>query len=292
MTIADLLNIALPLGLAFIMLALGIGLTLDDFARIARRPKAFFAGALAQLILLPLFIFGLVHLIPLSPELSLGVMIIAFCPGGVTSNVMTKLAGGEVALSISLTGLISLLSVITLPIFTAMSAAYFLKDSIAEVDAAQLGIAMFLMTALPVTIGIILRHVFPKWSAGIEPMFLKVATLIFILIVIASIVVSWPVIQENITTLIPLILLMNALLIIIGLGVAKGFKLRRPEQVTIAIETGVQNGALGITIGALIAGGRAELAVLSLPSGAYGITIYIVTLPFIFWARRQLSKPE
>jgi len=273
------------------MLALGIGLTLDDFARIAQRPKAFFAGALAQLVLLPLFTFGLVHAVPLSPELALGVMIIAFCPGGVTSNVMTKLAGGEVALSISLTGLISLLSVITLPIFVAMSAGYFLKDTIADVNAAQLGVAMFLMTALPVTIGIILRHFLPKWAAAIEPVFLKIATFIFMFIVVASIVVSWPVIQDNLTTLIPLILLMNALLLIMGLWVAKGFKLQRPERMTIAIETGVQNGALGITIGALIAGGQADLAVLSLPSGAYGITIYIVTLPFIFWARRQLSKP-
>ena len=175
-----LLSVFLPLSLAFIMFSLGLGLTLADFARVVAQPKAFFAGAVSQLVLLPLIAFILLQFFRLEPELAVGVMILAFCPGGVTSNIMTKLAGGAVALSVTLTGIVSLVSVVTVPLLVAWSANWFMGQAAPDIDVTALALAMFAITAVPVAIGVAIRHFANTLATRIEPTVMRIATVLFI----------------------------------------------------------------------------------------------------------------
>ena len=282
-----LLSVFLPLSLAFIMFSLGLGLTLADFARVVAQPKAFMIGAISQLVLLPIIAFALLQVFSMPSELAVGVMILAFCPGGVMSNLITKLAGGAVALSITLTGVVSLVSVITVPFLAALSADYFMGQLAPEIDVTALAIAMFAITAVPVAIGVAIRQFASAVAQRVEPAVMQVATILFVIIVLGALAANWSVFVENIAVLGPLLVLLNVLLLAMGLGFARMMKLGREDSIAIAIETGVQNSALGITVGSLIVEAASSLPPFSLPSGVYGITMYFVALPFVFWMRWQ-----
>ncbi|KMW57229.1 Sodium-dependent transporter [Candidatus Rhodobacter oscarellae] len=281
-----LLNLGLPLVLAFIMFSLGLGLTVADFAQVARAPKAFAIGALAQLVLLPLVAFLVLLAFPVESALAVGVMILAFCPGGVTSNMLTRLAGGSVALSISLTAVISLVSALTVPLLVAWAAGYFEGAAAPEINVASLAVAMFLITILPVALGLLLRHFRPAATADIEPFVFRAAAALFVLIVLAAVVANWTLFIENLASLGPLLVALNLLLLGIGMALARVAGLQRKEGIAISIEAGVQNATLGITVGSLIAG--EALSSYALPSGVYGITMYLVTLPVIFLMLRRV----
>ena len=152
-----IVDILLPLSLVFIMFTLGLGLTFNDFGNVAREPKAFGVGILNQMILLPMVAFGIILLSGLSSEMAVGIMILACCPGGVTSNIITKLARGDTALSISYTAVISILSVITLPIITGLSMNYFMGSDAPPFNILSLGLTMFFITAIPVGIGLLVN---------------------------------------------------------------------------------------------------------------------------------------
>lgn len=179
-----LINVVLPLSLAIIMLSLGIGLTLADFTRVAQRPKAFAIGAVAQVILVPLAAYVIARTFGLSGALAAGFMVLSFCPGGVTSNIVSKLAGGDVALSVSLTAIVSLLSIVTVPVLTAWAVVHFMGDAAPDVSVTSLAIAMFLITTLPVTIGVTFRHFATRAADRIEPILSVLATLLFVVIIL------------------------------------------------------------------------------------------------------------
>src|SRR6056297_1530021 len=141
-----LIDVGLPLSLAIIMLSLGVGLEAGDFMRVIRRPRAFRIGAVAQVILLPLAAFAVTAIFALPPEIAVGIMLLSFCPGGVTSNILTKLARGDVALSVSLTAVVSLLSILTVPVLAAFTVRHFMGESAPDVSVAGLALAMFLIT--------------------------------------------------------------------------------------------------------------------------------------------------
>ncbi|WP_208354263.1 bile acid:sodium symporter family protein [Pseudaestuariivita rosea] len=284
-----LLNVALPLSLAFIMFSLGIGLTLGDFARVVRLPKAFLVGAFAQVVVLPVMAFLTLLIVPLPPELAIGVMILSFCPGGVTSNILTKLSGGALALSITLTAVVSILAVITVPLLVAWSAEYFMGDAEPAVDVTALALAMFLITTVPVALGLALRYVAPRFTIRFEAIAFRMATFLFLVIIIAALAANWQTMIDNLPRLGPVLIALNLVLMLIGLGLARLFFLKRDEGIAIAMDTGIQNGTLGITVGSLIAEAAGGLPPFSLPSGVYGITMYLVALPFVFWFRRQAS---
>lgn len=284
-----LLTVFLPLSLAFIMFSLGLGLMVSDFARVIKLPKAFFIGAVSQVVLLPLVAFVLLMIFSLPGELALGVMILAFCPGGVTSNILTRLAGGALALSITLTAVVSLLSVATVPFLVAMSATYFMGTDAPDIDVTGLAISMFAITAIPVSLGVLLRHFAPGFVARAETPVSRVATALFVVIVIGALAANWDVFVENVVVLGPLLVLLNVILIVLGFSFARIAGLTVKETAAISIETGVQNSTLGITVGGLIAATATGLPVLALPAGVYGITMYIVTLPFVFWIRRKTA---
>ncbi|MCO5160335.1 MAG: bile acid:sodium symporter family protein [Mesorhizobium sp.] len=283
----SLITVFLPLALAVIMFSLGLGLTVADFARVAAQPRAFGIGAFSQLVTIPLVAWVIATLFGLPPELAVGLMILSLCPGGVTSNILTKLARGDLALSISLTGIISLVAVFTMPPLVAFFARYFMGLDAPPVDVTRLGISMFLITAAPVVVGILFRRYAEGVALSIEPFVEKLALVLFVIVVAGALAANWSLFVANLAILAPSLIVLNVVLLAIGLGLGRVFALGPAQSTAIAIETGIQNATLGITVGSLIAEQAGALPPFSLPSGVYGITMYLVTIPFVLWRRRM-----
>ncbi len=282
-----LINVGLPVSLAIIMLSLGIGLEAADFRRVLSRRYPFAIGALSQVVLLPVTAFAVVKLFALPPAIAVGFMLLSFCPGGVTSNILSRLARGDVALSVSLTAVISLLSIVTVPVLAAWSISHFMAEDAPEVSISGLAIAMFLITTLPVAIGVGLRHFATGFADWVEPALAKTATILFILIVIAALAGNWQLFIDNLGIMGAGLVTLNLALLLIGLGLARAANLSWNESKTISIETGIQNSTLGITLAALITGTESGFSPLALPSAVYGITMYFVALPFLVWFRNR-----
>ncbi|WP_170347965.1 bile acid:sodium symporter family protein [Ruegeria atlantica] len=282
-----LINVGLPLSLAIIMLSLGVGLQVSDFQRVLRRGYPFTIGALSQVVLLPVAAFIIVKLFALPPEIAVGFMLLSFCPGGVTSNILSKLAKADVALSVSLTAVISLLSMITVPVLAAWTIAHFMGEDAPDVSITGLAIAMFLITTLPVAIGVSLRHFAAGFAERIDAPLSKTATVLFVLIVIAALAGNWQLFVDNLGIMGASLITLNVALLAIGLGIARAAKLSWTESKTVSIETGIQNSTLGITLAALITGTDSGFSPLALPSAVYGIMMYVVALPYIAWLRSR-----
>lgn len=283
-----LLDLFLPLSLAIIMFSLGIGLTVGDFTRVAAMPRAFLAGIAAQMVALPVIAFTMLAIFPMSPELALGVMILAFCPGGVTSNVLVKLAGGTLALSITLTAVASLVSVLTIPAFINWMASYFIGAEVLSIDISGLATAVFLITTLPVALGVGARRVSPRVVAGIERPLYVLAMVFFVLIVVGAVIASADTLIANFLLLGPFLIALNVAMLCIGWLIGKISGLGHSDRIAISMEAGVQNAALGITLGGLIADGAGVFSSFTLPSAVYGITMYLVIAPYILWMRQQV----
>ncbi|MEO3998198.1 bile acid:sodium symporter family protein [Mesorhizobium sp. CAU 1732] len=283
----SLITVFLPLALAIIMFSLGLGLTVDDFRRVVLKPKAFAVGAVAQLILIPLVAYILAIAFRLPPELAVGMMILSLCPGGVTANLLTKLAGGEVALSISLTGVISLVAVFTVPIMVVVFADHFMGLDAPAVNVTALGVSMFLITFVPVVLGLVIRRFAEGFALSLDAVVSKIAVVLFVIVVLGALAANWRIFLDNLGLLGPGLVVLNIALLAIGLGLARLFNLTRAEGKAIAIETGIQNATLGITVGSLIVEQASALPPFSLPSAVYGITMYLVSIPVGLWLRRR-----
>lgn len=282
-----LLKVFLPLSLAFIMFTLGLGLTVADFKRVVFQPKAFAAGAVSQMVLLPIIAFGCAVFFGLPPELAVGFMILSFCPGGVTSNLIARLANGDVALSVTLTGVVSLASIITVPLMIVWSVAHFMGAEAPPVSVAKLGMTMFLLTAVPVAIGVVCRHFASGFSERFEPVFSKLATLLFVIIVIAALATGWSTFIANLPVLGPAVVVLNVVMLLVGYIVSKLCGLNMKELKTVAIESGVQNSTVGITLATVVTASATALPDMALPAAVYGITMYVVTLPFVYLVRSR-----
>ena len=284
-----LIDVVLPLTLAFIMFSLGYGLTVADFSRVFRMPRAVLAGLSLQIIGVPLVAFVSLMLFDLPPALAFGVMLLSFCPGGVTSNILTKLAGGTVALSITLTAFASLLSVVTVPLLVAWAANRFLGGQAPEVDVTSIAISMFAITVVPVLLGVGLRHVAPAFAERAETNVSRLAVVFFVVIVAAALATNWGLFTAHVGSLGPLLIGINAVLLVLGVLAARGLGLSGGDGICISIEMGVQNAALGIAVAGLVAqtGGIPEYAV---PAGLYGITMYLVTIPGMFLLRALFGR--
>ena len=283
-----IVKIALPLILAFIMFSLGLGLRRADFARVLKFPIAFGAGLFNQAVLLPLVAIVLASAFRLSPEFAVGLMILALCPGGVTSNVLTKLANGNAPLSISLTAVTSLLSIFTVPILVALSVKHFMGEEGPSVDVTRLGITMFLITAVPVAIGMVFTARSPDTVKRIAPSVSRVALVLFVFVVIAALAKNWEVFSGNLATLGPVAVLLNLLMLGAGIVTGKAIKLEYQDATTISIESGVQNGTLAIAVGSIVTAVEGQtLPPSTVPAVVYSITMYLVCIPFVFWRRRH-----
>lgn len=282
-----IIDIILPLSLVFIMFTLGLGLTTNDFINIVREPKALGIGIMNQMVLLPIVAFCIVTLSGLTQEMAVGMMILASCPGGVTSNMITKLAKGDTALSISYTAVVSIVTVITLPMISALSMQHFMGSDAPPLDILSLGLTMFLITAVPVGIGLLVHERYQGLSDSFEPMATRISTVLFVIIVIGALASEWEAFIDNVLTLGPAIIVLMIIMLFIGYKSAQWFSMGEKRAVTVAIESGIQNATVGITIGNMILNPETGLSLLSLPSGVYGILMYLVCLPFVLWFIRQ-----
>ena len=276
-----LIDIGLPLSLAFIMFSLGFGLTFADFGRVFKMPRAVLIGVLAQVTLLPVVALVILMIFDLPPALAFGVMILSFCPGGVTSNILTKLAGGTVALSITLTAVVSLLSVLTVPFLVSWAASATLGDAAPPIDVTAIGVSMFAITAAPVLLGLLLRFFAPGFADRAEGKVSLVALVLFVVIVLAALATNWDIFVDNIGVLGPALVAMNLVLLVLGGVVARLLGLTGPDGLAISVELGVQNATLGIAVAGFVAA-ASGIPEFALPSGLYGITMYLVTIPGMF----------
>jgi len=285
-----IIDIFLPLSLIFIMFTLGLGLTSNDFINLIYNPKAFFVGLMNQVVILPLVAFMIISLMGITKEIAVGMMILASCPGGVTSNIITRLAKGDTALSISYTAVISLLTIITLPIITGMSMKHFMGAEAPTINLLSLGFTMFLVTAIPVGIGLLVRYKSKNFANSFEVTATKISTMLFIIIILGALASEWQTFIDNLFQIGPAIILLIVAMLIIGYKSSNWFKMNNQQSVTVAIESGIQNGTVGITIGNLIINPKTGLSILSIPSGVYGILMYFICLPFVFWYIKRMNK--
>ena len=285
-----IIDIFLPLSLIFIMFTLGLGLTLNDFINLVHTPKVFFVGIINQMLLLPLVAFIIVLLMGITKEIAVGMMILASCPGGVTSNIITKLAKGDTALSISYTAVISILTIVSLPMITGFSMKYFMGADAPPLNLLSLGFTMFLITALPVGIGLSVRSKYRTFADSFEATATKISTILFIIIILGALASEWNTFINNLLKLGPAIIILMVVMITIGYKSSNWFKMNNRQAVTVAIESGIQNGTVGITIGNLIINPETGLSILSIPSGVYGILMYFICLPFVFWYIKNNHK--
>ena len=277
------IDVFLPLALAFIMFALGLGLTGNDFLRVAKQPRDFFVGALSQVILLPVIAFILVKIWPIAPELAIGVMIIAAAPGGVTSNLLTSFAKGDVALSISLTAIISLFSVITIP-FIVLTSVELLGGSNITQDISLFSMSrdMFLIVTVPVILGMLLR----KFSSGValklEPIAKKVSIALFVLVLLGAIAAE----RENVISYFaqagPITLILNVVMMIVAYYVAQFLASGTKQKKCITIECGLQNGTLAIFVATSIFGGGMYV----IPAATYSLIMFATSLIFVYLVRK------
>jgi len=273
-----------PLCLALIMLGLGMSLTIQDFLRVIKTPKDFIVGFICQMILLPIVAFTLIKLLNTPLELALGVMIIAAAPGGVTSNVLSKFANGDVALSISLTAIISLVSVITVPFIIFLSIDLLNIDYVSkEISMIDISLKMFFIVTIPVIIGMITRHFAESFINRNVLLIQRLSIALFILIFIAIYIEEWDNIVSFIARAGLIALTLNIVMMVVGFYVAKFFASGVAQQKTISLECGLQNGTLAVFVGTQIF----DKMVYIVPTAAYALVMMITSLIFLFIIKKN-----
>ena len=275
-----------PIILALIMLGLGLGLKLGDFSRIFKAPKDFFVGFISQLIILPIVAYLLIIILRTPPEIAMGVMIIAAAPGGVTSNVMTKFADGDVALSISLTAVISLISIITVPLIIFTSANLFgITEIYQNISMTGIALKMFLVVTVPVFLGMIIRKFAENFVASKVDIFNKLNIVLFIIFFFAAFYEE----RENIISFIMqaglIALILNISMMVIAYYIAKAFTSGVKQMKCIALECGLQNGSLAIFVSTQLFGTDILYAI---PTGAYALIMYITGFVFVYLLRNKV----
>ena len=280
----DIVTKIAPLALALIMLGLGLGLTLNDFKRVLQNPKIFFVGIFSQIVLLPIIAYILLLVIKVPTAIALGVMIIAAAPGGVTSNVMTKFARGDVALSISLTAVCSLISIISVPLIVFSSAKLIGVSNISE-EITMTGIALKMagVVTLPVFIGLIIRKFTENFISN-NIKFIERTTGFLFLIVFAAI---WIEERNNILSYLSqagvIVLTLNIVMMIFAYYLAKVFSSNIEQRRCIAIECGLQNGTLAVFVATQIFND----IIYVIPTAAYALIMYITAFIFMYLLRNS-----
>ena len=272
-----------PIALALIMLALGLGLTGQDFLRVAKQPKDFLVGLICQLILLPIIAFLLLKIFNLPLEIALGVMIIAAAPGGVTSNVLTKFANGDVALSISLTAIISLISIISVP-FIVFKSAELLEVAEISKEISMIGISMkmFLVVTLPVLIGMLIRKFATNFVMSKSQLIERISVFLFVIVFAAIWVEEWENILGYIKQAGLITLVLNIVMMFIGYYVAKFLASGVSQRKSISLECGLQNGTLAVFVASQL---FSDLEYL-IPTATYAIVMFITSIIYVFIVRK------
>ena len=273
-----------PIALALIMLGLGMSLTINDFVRVIKNPNDFMIGLLCQLIILPIVAYLLLMIINLPIELAVGVMLIAAAPGGVTSNVLTKFCDGDVALSISLTAIISLISIISVPfiIFSSMDLLNFDYDS-KNISMTSIALKMFFVVTVPVILGMVIRRLATDFIINNSKLIQKVSIILFIIVFAAIWIEEWDNVLSFITRAGTIALCLNLIMMTIGFYVAKFFTSGLPQQKCISLECGLQNGTLAAFVGTQLF----DKIVFIVPAAAYALVMMTTSIIFVLILRKQ-----
>lgn len=273
----------LPAILAFIMFSLGLGLTPADFRRIVAQPRALLVGMGCHFVLLPVVCFLMVQAFGITGAFAVGFMIVAACPTGATSNMLTYIARGDVALAVSFTAVASVLTMFTLPFIVAWSLGHFMgTQQTVEVPVRMMMGQVFMLLALPVGVGMLVRRLWPAGTQRREPMATRIATVLFVLILLLAIFKNWPVLRDNFTTLAPFALGLNLTMLTIGFIVAWLARLSYRQSVTLGIESAVQNAALALVIASTVL----KQDAMAVPGVLYGVLMYVGGLFFASVMRR------
>lgn len=277
-------QVFLPLSLAFIMFTVGLELTVADFKRVATQPKGFAVGAVSQILILPAVAVALVSSIDMTPALAVGVMIIAACPGGVTSNLLTYIARADTALSVSLTALISLLSVITLPAIVGFSIVHFMDASDApEFSVVRTVLGVFVITTVPVAIGMAVARFAPSFAARFDRVGRKIATVLFVVIIAGAILSE----RENVVTYFvqagPVMLALNIIMLVIAAAIARLAALGPGERTAITLECGLQNGTLAIFVALSLLENREMM----IPGAIYSLIMFPTAVAYVILVMRR-----
>ena len=279
------IDVFLPLALAFIMLSLGLGLTGGDFLRVIKQPRDFLVGAFSQIILLPIIAFIIVKIWPIAPELAIGVMIIAAAPGGVTSNLLTSFAKGDVALSISLTAIISLLCVFTIP-FIVLTSVKLLNDANITEDISLISMSrdMFLIVTVPVILGMLFRKFVSGAALKFESIAKKVSTALFVFVLLGAIAAE----RENVVSYFAqaglITLTLNIIMMFVAFYLAQLLSSGIKQKICITIECGLQNGTLAIFVAASIFNGGMYV----IPAATYSLIMFATSLIFVYLVRKNI----
>ncbi len=280
-------QIFLPLSLAFIMFSLGLELTIADFKRVAIQPKEFIIGTISQMLLLPMVAFGLLSVWPMEPALAVGVMIIAACPGGVTSNLLTYLARGDTALSISLTAIISLLAVFTLPFIVGFSINYFMEGATAsEISIGKTILGVFAITTVPVIIGMFVKQIMPLFADKFERSARIIASVLFVVIIIGAVLAEKENIVEHFKQAGLVTLVLNLVMMFLAAFLSKVSGLGGRQYIAITLECGLQNGTLAIFVAVTLIGNKTMMV----PGGIYSLIMFASAIAYLFIVKQSPSE--
>ena len=284
-----LTELFLPFSLAVIMFGMGLSLRVEDFKRILIYPKAVGIGLLNQLILLPVLAFGIAKAFQLPPELAVGLMILAVCPGGATSNLITHLAKGDAALSITLTACSSVITVFTIPFLVNYLSGYFIPGGEAQqLEVVGTVVSVLFITLIPVTLGMITLAKAPALAQKWDQPFRKISTVFFVIIVLAAILKERDNLVQYFIEAGPAALALNLSTLAVSFAMAKWTGLPFRQGLTIAIESGIQNGTLGITIAATLL----VNSVMSIPSAIYSLLMFGTAALVILWGNKVASASK
>lgn len=275
----------LPLALAFIMLGMGLSLTVKDFKNIFVYPKAMVLGLTNQLILLPIFGYALIELFGLTGALAVGVMILSACPGGATSNLISHLSRGDTALSISLTAVSSLITIVTIPIIINFAISHFGEEGSITLPVMETIIQIAGVTVVPVSIGMFLHNKFPKLSYKADKPVRIASAVFFVLILFAAILKERANLVEYFIQSGPITLILNLMTLTVGFFLARLFLLSKRQSITIAIESGIQNGTLGIMIAATLL----KNSEMTIPIAIYSLIMFMTSAIIIFLSNRKTA---
>ena len=271
-----------PICLAIIMFGLGLGLTAQDFLRVVKNPKDFLIGFLSQVILLPIVAIILISLISLPIEIAMGVMVIAAAPGGVTSNILTKFADGDVALSVTLTAVVSLLSIIIVPLIVFNSANYLDIEIVKEISMLNIALKMFFVVTVPVLFGMIVRSLMTDFIISKTLLVQRLSVILFLIVFISIWIEEWDRIISFITRAGLISLLLNLTMIFLGYYIAKMFASGIPQRKCISLECGLQNGTLAVFVATQLF----DDIVFMVPTAAYALIMFVTSIIFVLFVRK------
>ena len=271
-----------PVCLAIIMFGLGLGLTTSDFTKLLKTPRDFFVGFLSQVILLPVIAFGLILIIPMPIEIAMGVMIIAAAPGGVTSNVLTKFANGDVALSVSLTAVVSLLAIFIVPLIVFNSANFIGVEITKEISMKSIAVKMFFVITVPVLFGMIVRSLMTDFIISKTLIVQRLSIILFLIVFISIWVEEWDRIVSFIARAGLVTGILNLVMIFVGYYVAKMFASGVAQRRCISLECGLQNGTLAVVVATQLF----DEMVFMVPTAAYALIMFVTSIFFVLIVRK------